>query len=257
MREPNHFEKTELIEPITAVAISPQILRLTKTIVEESSLYDRHEQGGFFGGVVRNRTYFLWDNRQTATGSDGECVFYDQRRLFREIDIDFQNRRMQAMPDFKTVRYHSHPKVTEQTLTAELGAEASILVDHVKIEFEAGIFSSLGITTLDDAINEALSRHLSQRDLDANTGRYHLLISPTVYEQRPRSHLNFYDLQSGRLVPIRLASERELKPFLRTEERVIKEWKVANFGHYDFDQLTKAQLEAAHIKVRHPKMVEE
>lgn len=250
--ERSYLEKIEVSGDLNEIALSPDLVRLTRTIVGESSQYDRHEQGGFFGGVVRNGLFLLWDNRQTASGEDGKCVLYDRSTGVQNLDLDFHTRREKAIPDFRTVRYHSHPRVSRKTLVDELGSEAERIIQFVQREYDLGVYSFLGIDNLDDALNEALSRHLSSSDLAQNKGRYHLLISPTIYLGRELSHINFYDLERNRVLPVRVASETELRPFKKIENKVLKEWKIANFGTHDFSLLTPREREKIYMKIHHP-----
>ena len=258
MIELNIYEQVELKEPIREVALSPSLARLTLQIVKESSTIERYEQGGFFGGVVRKGTLILWDNRQTAIGHEGNCVLYDKKgRIdsFRQIDNDMHQRTLVAIPDFKTIRYHSHPPINENILRTKLDQQtASNLIEAIRKELEAGIYSHLGITSLDEALNEIFSRQLSTDDSEQTVGKYHLLISPTVNPRKPFSHINVYDLRAGeeRLIPVRRAKKEELAPFTKIEKRIQKEWKIANFGTEFLWMLTREQVQEAYIKIYHP-----
>lgn len=253
MYERHFLEERELTEKVKEVVLSPEILRLASQIAKESCNAYRSEQGGFIGGIVNGGSFLVFDNLATSIGTEGNCVLYDRENGIRNLDLGYYRELIKLIPNFKTVRYHSHPRVTAKNLIEEIGNEAgSRILQDIEEELGKGIFGSLGIKDVDGAVNESFSRQLSPADLSVSFGRYQLLISPTFYSERTFSHLNFYDLlDDQRLVPIRLAKAGEMRDINSLEKRVHKGYRTRTFGTDDFFSLSPEELKEIFLKIHH------
>ncbi|MCK5615676.1 hypothetical protein KAR91_78150 [Candidatus Pacearchaeota archaeon] len=229
---------------ITKVVLTPEIFKLTGYILNETDAIERKEQGGFLGGVLKNETFYIFDNHLMGFGRSKRVDF---KRRTTVSDDELDRRISEALPNYRTVIYHNHPPITREQLIQEFGSDAETYISQIKQSLEMGIYEGLGITTLDEAINEEASRILSQEDIENTPGRYNMLISPTKRESNPTAHLNFYDLKKKSLVPISVNGEDDIREELKTQGRIQRQWRKDTFGASNFSKLTLEQYIRAEL----------
>ncbi|MDD5193771.1 MAG: hypothetical protein PHF67_04275 [Candidatus Nanoarchaeia archaeon] len=233
------FASLALTEPITQVGFIPVLLRMTQQITRETGP-QKAEQGGYFGGVVKNGVFCIFDNHCRGFNLGSHVTFDNFVPL---LEIEIFKRIIEKIPAYRTVIYHNHPRASRQTLEESFGRDAKTYIDVFRRGLESGIYEVLGITDLDESINEEVSRQISDQDIRNTPGRYNLVISPTFREGNPFSHLNFYDLKTGSLfpglVPVTKIPEskvkRELKIRLEAPDKIYQE----HFGSSDLLDLTE------------------
>jgi len=243
--ERNDWKEFALEGSVKEVVIEPITFDFTRRVSLECSGDQRPEQGGYFGGFLNEGVFYVMQPNMLGMGGSGRLQFgnpsRDQTRLTKKAG--------ELMPGYRTLMFHSHPKVTEKILLDSDPISGRETVEKYKQDITNGDFDFLrdyGVEpTLEAVLNESLSRGLSPMDVDETIGDYHLLISPTVYPKSRYAHLNAYHLDGHRL-PDYLISGREMnkadgqkvKPLIREFRKIQRAVKKEVWGFVNLQACT-------------------
>lgn len=192
-----------LDEKIDKVVFSPETLLLTRSVAKEGeglgakSARPLPEQAGYLSGLVVDGVFYAVSAGALGSSSIGE-INLDKP----DFTTNFIHSAVaKALPNFKTVLYHSHPEINEGVLELILPECAGEVLDVVKMGIDSGLYDHVGNEgrgTLVNALTDSLSRTLSEEDIECTPGRYSLLVSPTLHKGNSFSHLNFYDISGDK-----------------------------------------------------------
>jgi len=216
-----------LVEPIDEVVLNQIILESTRMTAEQANKppydFDLPECGGImYGSLVEKKFYIFFKNCLVNNFNSFVTL-----PLLIPQDVKLIKELSDKLNGFRTIIYHSHPKITQETLKKFYPEISKEIISLIQDEIDNGIHNHLSRNgtkpSLDRVFNETLSRTLSEDDMKNTVGKYHLLISPTLYENDNVSHLNLYKLKNkrGKLierVKIRVMNEKE-KPFFEQLNR--------------------------------------
>lgn len=98
----------------------------------------------------------------------------------------------------RTVLWHNHYRTTEESFRSMWPDEAPSYIEILAEEFADGEFDYLieneKAPTLDDVVNEVMSRKLSEADIRMTPGNTHFLVTDTSSPKRPLAHLNAFQI---------------------------------------------------------------
>lgn len=235
----NIWKRIALVEPVNEIVLPKNLLDLTKTVARESHRGpEKTEQAGYLAGYVKDEKYFVTHNTPLGMDINGRVGL----EILPKHATIYEEMISQRIPNYRTLLYHSHPRIDVLSLKRMCPPEdAKLIIEHAKKEMKSGIFDYLKdegrLLTLDEVVNEMFSRDLSEHDLDLTPGNYHLLISSTLSEKNPFSHLNFYriekDRQSTSILKTRVRTPyltRSISKELKTEEEIDEDYREKVLG---------------------------
>jgi hypothetical protein len=243
----NHeWMKHALDENIERVVIDSSMIDALKRNVIEFRGNFMPESLGYFRGAMKDDKYFIFD-RAYCGGYDGNSV-----KIPDEITYDKYLERILAetIPNYSTVIYHSHPRITQEILRKFNPNQAEEIIDIAKKDINQGIYDYFIDEGRDININEALTemlgRELSDDDLENTPGRYHLLFTDTLSKNNPFSYFNFYDIKKNNkkkvLIPVD-KSEKDYLEKLKSLERKEVLSKMERFIRNCYNCNTQEELE--------------
>lgn len=250
------WKRLVIVEPIKELVLTEGLLEGTKGISSEGRAINYTEQGGYFGGFYREGLYLvdrvvnlgLDENSRVSLKAPSKVKTIYEEMISREIS------------NYRTCIFHSHPRITVEGLKLLAPHEVDEILAHAKHEMESGLhdyFKKEGRPlTLEEVVNEMVTRDLSAQDIAMTPGNYHLLISPTLSDRNHLSHLNFYKIARNRrlanLVKTRVASESDLAYFSQEfdkQEKVRARFNYEVFGfpssEEEMDKMTPEQYSYA------------
>ncbi|MCX6749113.1 MAG: hypothetical protein NT076_05935 [Candidatus Pacearchaeota archaeon] len=230
-----------LKERIERVAIAPS----PKTLLENTAIEcwgSKHpEQAGFVCGLVEGNTFYILHGNYLASSHNAEV------RIPRRLHPTDEQETLEVgaeFPNFRTVVYHSHPKITEEDFKKLFPGHEHTL-ELFKREIESGVYNWLvsgrGKPSLDRVLTENLTRGLSEEDIAVTPGNYHLLITHTARKADPRAYINFWEINDRRrsegLVRVERMKPPEIKHFAQTERRMEEIRREVNKRLYGYNGL--------------------
>ncbi len=238
-----------LTEDMDIALFNPQMLDLTSRIAKEASGDHMPEQGGYFGGILIDRKFYIFDHEQTGKGDLCRCVFYDD--VENPLMDKFLEIIVESMPDYRTIVYHSHPRIDRDKVKSLLGRDADALIDTIRTGLANGVYEHCGIKNIDDALNEEIARRLSEGDVRKMPGRYNLVLSNTPREGDPFAHLNLYDIKrglpQGRCLKTGTYQKTEVPWLAERFEQVVNRYKKEVYGAEDLTTLGQGGLQRAFL----------
>lgn len=245
--DPNFWKTRVLVEPIDEVVLTPLMLGLTRRISYESSGPNLPEQGGILEGGFIGRKFYVFSQTATAMSPNGSLYVRNPTWLSTDVMKRFAER----APEYRTVMYHSHPRLTRYLL-AGLDRATQDIADLIQSEIDEGVHEDM---SFDDVLNDTMTRVLSEEDLMQTKGRYHLLVTPFLDEKDKYDHLRFYKIRNRKKglverIPIRLAHEEDGPIFYeldRKHQEATAEHKEEVYGNKDISKLTPKQRELAFL----------
>ena len=216
---------------------------LSRRIAEESWGPYMPEQVGYFGGLFVENKFFVFTHTPLGNGWDNSCEIYEEKHMYRI----FEERLRKALPNYRTLIYHTHPRVTEESLRRLNQGQVEEILRLAKEDISLGIFDYLKEegreVSLDTVLTELLSRNLNQKDIDLTPGGYHLLITNTISPKNSVSHFNLYDIKDMRRVFVKESKTHEeeniLKEARKIDRQVIKKWNKDVWGHWNVEKITR------------------
>jgi len=236
------WKERKLVEPIKEVLFAPDIHSLTRRIAKESSV-PKYEDAGYFSGLVVDGSFLLFDHQPLGMGNNFGVAI----KPLLPYQARDQKRFHERFPNYRSVLYHTHPKLTVDNLS-EVILDPEPALEMIKRHIEAGVFDYLQLSRDDPelitcALNETFSRELSLADKKNTPGNYHLLITHTYSMGDPNSHLNFYELQSSSLadrrVPVRLAKENLFTEISSIEKELHDLTLLLELGTKDIESMSQ------------------
>jgi len=235
-----------LKERIEIVALAPEVERFLNDTARECWGNCYPEQAGHISGVVEGETFYALRPKLLAHSPDGEVSI--PWRL-HPADEEDTLRTGEEFKNFRTVLYHSHPKITRESLR-KLFPNAASLVEVLEKEIAEGIWDGLiqGRTrpSIDEVLTETLTRSLSGEDVAVTPGNYHLLVTHTPRKADPRAYINFWHINPtripDRLVKVRRMGHLEMKrlaPVIERMNHISNQLSQELFGHIDLEDLNE------------------
>jgi hypothetical protein len=250
------WKKYALTEDVDEVVLSPLAAKTLKLIARESCGPNMPQQLGFLEGIVQGRKYYAAHTHLLAVGREGSV---DVRQMHWS-NSDSLTRLTQRNLPYRTLIFHSHPQLTEETLRKNYPAEAEAILELTRQEIALGVFDYLGTRgrapTVDAALTETFTRELSPEDKEHTPGKYHLLVTHNVDRRYALNHLNLYSItqaaDDSRVVKsdvnLSLAKPADLRvfrEFKREYRLVIDAHNREVFGTTDFENMTDEQRQRA------------
>lgn len=277
------WKKKVLVESIDEVVLSPEILELTRQESRESggddsydhNVFTRREVGGFLHGILQKNIFYAF-SKEVLAGCGGGAITFEESRL---LDALVAENFAKELRNYRTMMYHTHYKLTEEKLWRYFPENAPEITELIQDEISQGIHdhlftgeinfpseispedreSFLKVYKFNRVLNEVMTRNLSEEDIRNSIGKYHLLISPTLYSNDSCSHLNQYIIKNkkkGLVEKVRIrGSKKEEKSFfdsLNKKYRTILDKSTKEFGLKFFgaditnlNNLTEEQYERA------------
>ncbi len=193
--------------------------RVTKFVIPESFIENFKEDAGlpvetsgFLTGIYYRDAFYVlgnnplcWGKARPIFGIEYRTVGLTPTRDHSWVFMEEITRRFAAIAEnVRTVLWHNHCKTTTATLLEMWPDEGQVYLDVLQEELVEGGFDYLGIggkrPTIDEVVNEVISRKLSLADIEYTPGNTHLLITDTFKESAPLSHLNAFKLISTKSV---------------------------------------------------------
>ncbi|MEN9649406.1 MAG: hypothetical protein RL094_373 [Candidatus Parcubacteria bacterium] len=200
------WQELALDHPGIAKFVMPELV--VRNFREDS--YQPVETSGFLTGILQGDTFYIlannplcWGKAKPFGGREYRTVALEPEErgpwwvFLEEVNRRFALREQQA----RTVIWHTHCRTTVATLQEMWPDEATAYIEVLQEEMQEGHFDHLGFNgarpSLDDVVNDVISRQLSEADISLTPGNTHLLITETWREQSPLSHLNAFKLVPG------------------------------------------------------------
>ena len=235
-----------LKERIERVALAPVVERFLNDTANECWGNYYPEQAGHISGVVEGETFYALMPKLLAHSPDGEVSIPWRLHPADEEDTlrtgeEFQN--------FRTVLYHSHPKIIRASLR-KLFPNAEPLAQVLEKEIAEGIWDGLiqgrKRPSINEVLTENLTRTLSSEDVAVTPGNYHLLVTHTPRKANPRAYLNFWHINPQRaperLVEVKRISPQDMKrlaPIRRRMDQISRQLSQGLYGYTDLENLNE------------------
>lgn len=170
------------------------------------------EEGGYAEGLLIGNRFYLLDSHP--------LVFSDTPGV-RILSPHFADEAPTiaaavALPEFRTVMYHSHPYLTERNLFPTLSREERqaarrIVQQTIRRRELSYLNEGRGPHDRNEVLNELFGRVLSDDDRKHAVGKHSMLVSATPGNP-PLSHINFYRLGTSedQLVRCRAATVKDV-----------------------------------------------
>lgn len=139
----------------------------------------------------------------------------------------------------RTVLWHNHYRTSVESFSTMWPDEAPAYLETLAEELADGDFDYLAENgnppTLDDVVNEVMSRRLSEADVRMTPGNTHLLVTDTSSLKRPLAHLNAFQIvretgATGKL-PIEVLEEQSPS---------VRDWYATNVENLHEEAHTEA-----------------
>jgi hypothetical protein len=211
----NHeWMKHALDENIERVVIDSSMIDALKRNVIEFRGNSMPEFLGYFRGAIEDDKYFIFD-RAYCGSYDGNSV-----KIPNEINYNKYLEKILAetIPNYSTVIYHSHPRITQKVLKKFNSNQAEEIINIAKEDINKGIYDYFidegRKINIKEILTEMLGRELSSDDLENTPGRYHLLFTDTLSKNNPFSYFNFYDLKEKNKKKVSIPVDKSEKDYL-------------------------------------------
>lgn len=218
-----------LREPINEVIIEPGTERCLLEISKECWSPEHLEEAGFLKGLLINNNFYVFTPQLLRCSSGAEIKIPMILHPYDEMETLAIGKKF---PNLRTVLFHSHPGLTENSLYKLFPEQADSLISLFKQEIESGIHDWINKDknkiSLDRVITESLTRELGEEDISATPGNYHLLLTNTNYTPDSYAHLNFWELCDGHVT--KTISTRKMK-FSDTRLLTPHFKKIREIGH--------------------------
>ena len=169
------------------------------------------EISGYYIGVLFENVFYIVSTNSLCLGKAKainkpevrQVGLHPERKHCWLFEEEVSRLFSQKTKNARTILWHTHPKTDESALNSMFTGDADIFLSILREELEEGLFDHLGKDglrpTLDEVINEELSKKLSPTDINLTPGCAHILITDTAKAGHPDSWINAYrlDKESG------------------------------------------------------------
>jgi len=235
--------------PVNEVVIEPATERFLLETSKECWGPRHPERAGFVNGLLIDHNFYIFAPQLLRCSGGAEIKIPMILHPYDEMETLAIGERV---PNFRTVLFHSHPGLTEDSLHNLFPEQAESLISLFKREIELGIHDWINKDktkiSLDQVITESLTRGLGEEDISATPGDYHLLLTNTNSDPNSHAHINFWyllDRHPTRTLPTRkmkVSDIRLLAPYLKELKEIGYQTNQKIFGYRGdegFDFLSK------------------
>lgn len=237
------WKKFALVEPIDKVIFVPGICEFMLATAEESKNTNfKVESGGFVYGTLYDGIYYALNEHRYLDQLGNIQI----ESPIPKPSLEYIKSYSSKDSNFRTVSFHSHPRVSFEDIEIKYRER---IRRQLRREITRGVFDYLvdsGRPSIEDVLNELVTRDLSQEDISFTAGNYHLLISPTPHKDMPNSHINFFHIGPDRVVDKKVSVERmsynhakRMYPILRKYSETYKKVFKELFGFEPGDEFKK------------------